>query len=419
MVAFGYGIKGAFSMKNSSKQFFLYAVLLMTWCNVNGAWTGPVQVLSGGWGNGDTEFYVDWGDTPAYSTLPILYDVSANAQIVISDESNGRVKVYGADGVLIRNITPPVANPKRSTMEPEFIGQNVVIPIDKYYYYSSAGTLIAQPAGPGKVYFTGERNGNLYVAERPPNERWLVYSSDGTLLNTYTEKPLELGRISKHVFGFQGKKTYRITVAYPDEEWKIISLIGPCGEYAYQQDTIGNLYCVGEKNIKRYSACGKVVSEHTLPDDAESVRDRGPGVEPDITILEGYGNIEMADNGDVYTSKVTPTNFSVIKWTWQASPTDKIGGPDAPTDFAANVLGAQVKLAWRPSLQDPGCVAGYEVSRATVSGGPYTVLTSTAAAAKDYTDITVQSGNTYYYIIRSMSAVANSDYTPEASAVVP
>lgn len=397
----------------------MYAVLLMAWCNANGGWAGPVQVLSGGWGSGDTEFYVDWGDTPAYSVLPILYDVSASGQIAISDESNGRVKVYGADGVLVRNIIPPVSNPKRSTMEPEFVGQNIVIPIDKYYFYSSIGMLIAQPAGPGKVYFTGERDGSLYVAERPPNERWLVYSPDGTLLNTYTEKPLELGRISEQVFGFKGQKTHRITVAFPNKEWKIISEVGPCSEYAYQRDTVGNLYCVGEKNIKRYSACGKVVSEFTIPSDAESVRDRSPGVEPDITILEGYGNIEMADNGDIYTSKVTPTNFSVIKWTWQASPDDKVGGPDAPTDFAANVLGNEVKLAWRPSLQDPGCVSGYEISRATVSGGPYTVLTTTGAGVKAYTDTTVETGNTYYYKVRALSAVTDSDYTPERTASIP
>lgn len=381
------------------------------------AWVGPSEMLSGEWGDGENQFAIERGDTEDY--YPLLTDVSIQNDIAISDDLNSRVKIYSASGLLIRNITPPIAEASDFVLEGKFIGVNVVIPADKYYFYSSSGAISNQQNIPGRTDYFREHNGQLYVEVESPENKWLVYSPDGTLLNTYAEKPLQLGHISKDIFGFQGEKTYRITVKYPDKEWKIISLVGPCSEYAYQRDASGNLYCVGEKNIQRYSSCGKVVSEFSIPADVETERDRGVGVEPDITVHEGYGNIEMADNGDIYTSKVTPTHFSVIKWTWQANTADKVGGPDAPTEFAANVLGAEVKLAWYPSLQDPGCVTGYEVSRATVTGGPYTVLNTTAAGAKDYTDTTVQSGNTYYYKIRAMSGVANSDYTPEKPATLP
>ena len=332
-------------MKKIRLQTLLHILLLVTWNNVYATWLGPVQVLSGGWGNGPTEFYVDWGDTPAYAVFPILYDVSGTGLVAISDESNGRVKIYSADGVLIRNTIPPVANPKRSSMRPKFIGQNVVIPINLYYFYSNTGALISQPGGPGKTYYRGERNGDLYVAEREPNERWLVYSADGVLLNTFQEKPLELGRITDDIIGFQGKKMHRFTITYPDKQWTIASTSSViCGEYNFFRDTTGNLYCAGNKRVVRYSACGKEVASFTIPDNKMTTLIKSPpgsGVEDIVQVDEGYGSIEMADNGDVYTSKVTPTNFSVIKWTWQASPADKVGGPDAPTDFVANVLGAE------------------------------------------------------------------------------
>ncbi len=384
--------------------------------HVYAAWIGPVDIFTIGFGSGVDQVAVEYGDIEdLYATLS---DISSQGHIAISDELNGRVKIYDSQGTFIRNLVPPVPNPADQTLKPKFIGQNVVIPIKNYYFYSNAGDLLANPlSASGRSVFTEEANALLYEAIEP--KQWLVYAPDGTLLNTFTEKPLELGHISQRDVSFQGNDIYRITVAFPNKEWKIISPSGPCGEYNYKQDNAGNLYCVGDQSIVRYSACGKEVSSFTIPEDIESVRVRGPGLEDDVTSLEGYDSIEMADNGDVYTSKVTPTNFSVIKWTWQASPEDKVGGPDAPTDFFANVLALEVKLAWRPSLQDPGCVTGYEVSRATVAGGPYTTLTTTGAGIKSFIDTTVVSGTTYYYKVRALSAVANSDYTTEASAVVP
>jgi hypothetical protein len=124
----------------SFKCFYFY--LLFGYTTVHAAWVGPVQVLTGGWGSGTTEFYKE--GRPPYETLPILYDVSSAGQIVITDKLNGRIKIYGPDGALIRNITPPVANPKRWSMKPKFIGQNVVIniifiPIRAFLLHSRRG----------------------------------------------------------------------------------------------------------------------------------------------------------------------------------------------------------------------------------------------------------------------------------------
>lgn len=401
-------------MKLSGMKRFIYFYLFFVCTTAYAEWIGPVQVLTGGWGSGPAEFYKE--GHPPYMTLPILTDISSAGLVAISDDSNGRIKIYGADGVLVRNITPPVANPERFGMDPEFVNNNIFLPADKYYFYSTSGIVVGEQNTSGKTGYFREYNAKLYIEVSSPIKQWLVYSPDGALLNTFQEKPKELGHMSEYIFGFHGAKTYRTTISYPDKEWTIVSSIGSCFEDSYLRDNTGNLYCVSEKHIERFSACGKVVSEFTVPDDIVTQEDMGPGVEPYITNVESYGNIEMGDNGDIYTSKITPTNFSVVKWAWQDDPNDPIGGPDAPYDLAAAPVATNIKLTWQPSLQDPGCVTDYEIERATVAGGPYAPLATVKAGILEYTDTGLTAGATYYYRIRAISAIANSDYTTEAMA---
>jgi hypothetical protein len=139
-------------MKNmfSGKSAIIYAIfaLSIVASNVEAAWTGPVTIITGAWGQDSNQFYVDWGDTPAYAIYPVLWDISDNGNIAVADNGNGRVKIYGADGTLLSNITPPVTQPKMRSYEPAFVGNNVVIPVDKYYFYTLAGNLVAQIQGP-------------------------------------------------------------------------------------------------------------------------------------------------------------------------------------------------------------------------------------------------------------------------------
>jgi hypothetical protein len=82
------------------------------------------------------------------------------------------------------------------------------------------------------------------------------------------------------------------------------------------------------------------------------------------------------------------------------------------------VVDHYVTLNWTASTSSN--VTGYNIYRATVSGGPYTKLTATPVSATTYTDTAVQAGQTYYYVATAVDSSSNeSTYSNEAQAVIP
>jgi Abnormal spindle-like microcephaly-assoc'd, ASPM-SPD-2-Hydin len=76
-----------------------------------------------------------------------------------------------------------------------------------------------------------------------------------------------------------------------------------------------------------------------------------------------------------------------------------------------------VSLTWSPSTST---VAGYNVHRSVVSGGPYSRLDSSIVTTDSYTDSTVQSGQTYYFVVTSVTALgAESPDSTQVSVTVP
>ncbi|MBZ5658922.1 MAG: choice-of-anchor D domain-containing protein [Acidobacteriia bacterium] len=76
-----------------------------------------------------------------------------------------------------------------------------------------------------------------------------------------------------------------------------------------------------------------------------------------------------------------------------------------------------VSLAW---TADTTSVAGYNVHRSIVSGGPYTKLNATPVTSAAYTDSTVSGGLTYFYVVTAVSSAgAESLDSTQVSAVIP
>lgn len=91
-------------------------------------------------------------------------------------------------------------------------------------------------------------------------------------------------------------------------------------------------------------------------------------------------------------------------------------GP-SPTPTPAPSSSQSVSLSWHASTSD---VIGYRVYRSETSGSGYSALNGTAITALNYTDSSVSSGTTYYYVVASVnSAGVESVYSNQATAVVP
>src|SRR5438874_168991 len=79
--------------------------------------------------------------------------------------------------------------------------------------------------------------------------------------------------------------------------------------------------------------------------------------------------------------------------------------------------GLRLALSWNASAST---VSGYNIYRSTVSGGGYARLNSSLVSVLAYTDSTIQSGTTYYYVTTAVDANGvESTYSNEISAAIP
>jgi large repetitive protein len=78
--------------------------------------------------------------------------------------------------------------------------------------------------------------------------------------------------------------------------------------------------------------------------------------------------------------------------------------------------GRSVQLNWNASGSTG--VSGYRVFRSTVSGGYYALVANPTGLT--YTDNTVQSGATYYYVVAALNGTGQqSPYSNQVKAMVP
>jgi Abnormal spindle-like microcephaly-assoc'd, ASPM-SPD-2-Hydin len=76
-----------------------------------------------------------------------------------------------------------------------------------------------------------------------------------------------------------------------------------------------------------------------------------------------------------------------------------------------------VTLSWNPSTSP---AVGYNVYRGTSSGGPYSKLNSAPQPGASFTDLSVLSGATYFYVATAVdSNSVESAHSNEAKAVIP
>jgi endo-1,4-beta-xylanase len=82
----------------------------------------------------------------------------------------------------------------------------------------------------------------------------------------------------------------------------------------------------------------------------------------------------------------------------------------APTGLAATAGAAQVQLIWNPVSG----ATGYNVKRATTSGGPYTTIATVTGTS--FTDTGRTNGTTYFYVVSAFNANGESANSSQVSA---
>jgi fibronectin type 3 domain-containing protein len=91
--------------------------------------------------------------------------------------------------------------------------------------------------------------------------------------------------------------------------------------------------------------------------------------------------------------------------------------PNIPENLIATSDDTQVLLSWTVPNNDGGsAITHYRVYRATTSGGPYTNIANVTGLS--YTDSTVSTGITYYYVVSAVNAEGESGYSTEMNAAL-
>ena len=94
----------------------------------------------------------------------------------------------------------------------------------------------------------------------------------------------------------------------------------------------------------------------------------------------------------------------------------------SPASVAISGTGAtptqhSVALSWNASTST---VSGYNVYRSTVSGSGYSKINSSLVGSLNFSDASVQSSQTYYYVTTAVDSSGNeSSYSNEAQAIIP
>ncbi|MGC2321672.1 MAG: hypothetical protein WA463_03480 [Terriglobales bacterium] len=116
--------------------------------------------------------------------------------------------------------------------------------------------------------------------------------------------------------------------------------------------------------------------------------------------------------GGLYTAPSSAGTFSVTA----------ISVADPTKSAAANVsvtapVQHSASLNWNPSAS---AVAGYNVYRGSVSGGPYTIMNTSLDGSTNFVDFNVQAGQTLFYVVTSVEANGmESSFSNEVKALIP
>ncbi len=185
-------------------------------------------------------------------------------------------------------------------------------------------------------------------------------------------------------------------------------LVAGPSSIAFGNVTIGQ---IGSQSVTITNTCGQSIS-------VTSVSTSGAGVE----VSSISTPFTLAPNqSSTFTVTFSPSSSGSASGAIYLANNSATGSLTIPTTGTGTTASTdsshQVVLSW--SASGP-TVIGYDTYRGTVSGGPYTKLTSSPIAQTSYTDQSVTAGDTYYYVVTSVGTdQVESAFSSEVKATIP
>ena len=382
--------------------------------NVLADWQGPVEVVKGNWGSGENEF--KFSKMKYIDVMPYHFTVMPDGKVVVV---SGTYKVFNSDGSFVKTLE--ISSERAHAIdedtilvfgiEPDVVkGQRVFlynIVTEKVEWIDMDNeTSLSDPLMDYEVSVSEDMS--KFVVRRSKSSG-IEYSSAGGVLSKLSENPLFFGQLKKR--GSVGDGKYYQVIEFEDVKYGCVT---PTPFSRFRRDSKGYLYGISRTSqggglhtrIYKITKCGKIVGTVDFPADKETFFK-----EDEARLDEAYGQPVFAPNGDVYTWKRTPTHYSILKWPWQDDPNVN-DGPDAPVEPQALPSTSGVYLTWSASPQDPGCVTGYDVERATSATGIYTKVSTVPLDEEQkykFNDTTASAGQTWHYRIKATSEIGDSD----------
>jgi pectate lyase len=124
---------------------------------------------------------------------------------------------------------------------------------------------------------------------------------------------------------------------------------------------------------------------------------------------------DIADADYDASGRVDNAEFALFANNWYRVP-DDVTAPGVPMGLWALGENGQVSMDWDGTNTDPD-FAGYNLYRTTTSGSGYVKLNTALLGGSNYTDMAVNNGTMYYYVVRSVDTSENeSDNSVQACA---
>ena len=130
--------------------------------------------------------------------------------------------------------------------------------------------------------------------------------------------------------------------------------------------------------------------------------------------VTSYANTGLSSSTEYFYRVLAKNTGGLSAYTNVDSATTDPAPPNAPSVLTANAASNdQINLSWTDNSSDE---TGFRIEIATVSGGPFTEITTVGANVTTYASTGLDPNTAYFYRVRAYNVSGNSSYSNEASA---